>query len=118
MIIRFTKNFIKNASLVFENKLALRFYFIGSIDGVDFGDYEVVKKGSMYYVEIPNINPQDYCDSISMSIAKGEESLRVTYSPLNYIMRMSSKDTTEPELKALLNALYGYHEAALQFINQ
>ncbi len=102
------------ASLVFENKIAVRYYFTGSVEGVDFGDYDAISKGDMYYVEVPGINPQDYDKSIVLSAEKGEEKLTVSYSPLNYIIRMSEKGS-EP-LKVLLNALYGYHEKAVEYV--
>ena len=103
------------ASLVFDNKIAVRYYFTGSVDGVSYGDYEVIEKNGMHYVEVPGINPQDYAKSITLTAAKGEEKLSVSYSPLNYIIRMSEKGSTE--LKTLLNALYGYHAAAVEYVN-
>lgn len=102
------------ASLVFENKIAVRYYFTGSVEGVDFGDYDAISKGDMYYVEVPGINPQDYAKNITLSVTKGAETLAVSYSPLNYIIRMSEKGNDE--LKALLNALYGYHTAAIEYV--
>lgn len=102
------------ASLVFENKIAVRYYFTGSVEGVDFGDYDAISKGDMYYVEVPGINPQDYAKNITLTATKGEETLAVSYSPLNYIIRMSEKGNDE--LKALLNALYGYHTAAIEYV--
>ncbi len=104
------------ASLVFKNKIAVRFYFTGSVNGVSFGDYEVVAKDGMYYVEVPGINPQDYAGSILLTAAKGTQTLNVSYSPLNYIIRMSEKGSDS--LKALLNALYGYHTAAMIYVNE
>ncbi len=106
------------ASLVFTNKIAVRFYFTGAVDGVNFGDYKAVAKDGMFYVEVPGINPQDYTKSITLTAIKGEETLAVSYSPLNYIVRMSGKDTTSNALKALLNAMYGYHEAAVEYVNK
>ena len=102
------------ASLVFDNKIAVRFYFTGSVEGVDFGDYKVTEKGDMHYVEVPGINPQDYAKSIVLSATKDGKSLTVSYSPLNYIVRMSEKGSDA--LKALLNAMYGYHEAAVSYM--
>jgi len=104
------------ASLVFKNKIAVRFYFTGSVDGVSFGDYEAVEKGGMHYVEVAGINPQDYSNLIDLTATKDGESLTVSYSPMNYIIRMSQKGNAA--MKALLNALYGYHEAALRFVSE
>ncbi len=103
------------ASLVFDNKIAVRFYFTGSVDSVNFGDYDVVAKNGLYYVEVPGINPQDYDKSIVLSASKAEETLTVSYSPLNYILRMSEKGSET--LKLLLSALYGYHAAAVEYVN-
>ena len=104
------------ASLVCGNKLALRYYFTGSVDGVSYGDYEVIEKNGMHYVEVPGINPQDYAKSITLTATKGEDKLSVSYSPLYYIIRMSEKGSTE--LKTLLNALYGYHSAAVEYVKR
>ena len=41
------------ASLVFDNKIAVRYYFTGSVDGVSYGDYEVIEKNGMHYVPFP-----------------------------------------------------------------
>ena len=109
------------ASLVFENQIAVRYYFkADSTEGVTFtangARYNAVAKNGMHYVEIPGINPQDYAKSITLTAAKGEEKLSVSYSPLNYIIRMSEKGSTE--LKTLLNALYGYHSAAVEYVKR
>ncbi len=107
------------ASLVFESKIAVRYYFTAnSIENVTFSangvTYKAEQKNGMYYVEVPGINPQNYSDSILLSAVKGEETLSVSYSPLNYIIRMSEKGSDS--LKMLLNALYGYHEAAVDYL--
>ena len=100
------------ASLVFDSKIAVRYYFTGSVENIDFGDYDVVAKGDMHYVEVPGINPQDYGKCVVLTAAKGGESLSMSYSPLNYIVRMSQKGSET--LKPLLSALYGYHAAAVE----
>lgn len=103
------------ASLVFDNKIAVRYYFTGSVEDVDFGDYDVVAKDDMHYVEVPDINPQDYDKCVVLTAAKGEEALSISYSALNYIVRMSQKGSDA--LKALLKNLYGYHTAAVEYVN-
>ena len=103
------------ASLVFDNKIAVRYYFTGSVEGVDFGGYDVASKGDMYYVEVPGINPHDYNKSIVLTATKGEETLSVSYSPLNYIVRMSQKGSET--LKTLLKNLYSYYTAAVEYVN-
>ncbi len=104
------------ATLVLRNQIAVRIYFTGSIEGVSFGEYEVTEKDGMYYIEVADINPQEYSTPIVLTAAKGEKTLTVSYSPLNYILRMSGKDSASAELKAMVNALYGYHAAAVQYL--
>ncbi len=106
------------ATLVLRNQIAVRIYFTGSIEGVSFGEYEVTEKDGMYYIEVADINPQEYSNPIVLTAAKGEKTLTVSYSPLNYILRMSGKDSASAELKAMVNALYGYHAAAVQYMSR
>ena len=100
------------ASLVYRDKIAVRFYFSGSIEGIDFGDYTATQKeAGLYYVEIADILPQDLDKQITLTAtdAEGNE-ISVTYSPMNYIVRMNANGSDS--LKALLKALYNYHLAA------
>ena len=104
-------------SLVFRSRIALRFYYTAAdISGYTFklGDQTLipVEKDGMYYVEIADINPQDLNQAITVTVTSGEQSLTVSYSPMNYILRMSQKGSDE--LKALLKAIYNYHLAATQ----
>ena len=101
------------ASLLFENRIAVRFYFkvSGDIAGYTFTSggksYTPVKRNDLYYIEIGDILPQNLEQSITVSVG---EDLSVTYSPMNYIVRMNQKG---PEgIKPLLKALYNYHLAA------
>ena len=108
------------ASLVFDSKLAVRYYFSAeSLEGITFqvGDtpYDAEVKGDLYYVEIPGINPQQMDDVIELNVSKADSSLTVGYSPLYYITRMYNKGTTGEALKNLLQAIYGYYEVAEQY---
>ena len=101
------------ASLLFENRIAVRFYFkvSGDIAGYTFTSggksYTPVKRNDLYYIEIGDILPQNLQQSITVSVG---EDLSVAYSPMNYIVRMNQKG---PEgIKPLLKALYNYHLAA------
>ncbi|MBR5570238.1 MAG: hypothetical protein IKW10_05010 [Oscillospiraceae bacterium] len=98
------------ASMVFDYQAALRFYFWGNAEGIDFGAYEAVAENDKFYVEVPGIDPQNYDKAITITATKGEESLSVSYSPLNYIDRMSQNGSEE--MQALVKAMYGYHQAA------
>ena len=103
------------ASLVFETRIAVRFYFTvsGNIADYNFsiGEAPVYKNG-MYYVEVPDINPQDYATNITLTV---NDQMTVTYSPLQYISRMYGK-TENAELKALVSELYQYHLIAVDYL--
>lgn len=107
------------ASLVFEDKIAVRFYFKGKMDGLIFGTdgtpMTPVAKGDMYYVEVANINPQDLGTDITVTVTSGTENLSVNYSPLSYMVRMYEKESSSDATKALVQALYGYYQAAVNY---
>ena len=103
------------ASLVFETRIAVRFYFTvkGNIADYSFSiGEEPVYKDGLYYVEVPDINPQDYATDITLTV---NDALTVTYSPMQYISRMYAK-TEKAELKALVGELYAYHLTALDYL--
>ena len=94
------------ASLVHKDKIAVRFYFTGSVEGVDFGAYTVNEKNGKYYIEIGDINPQDMDKDITVTV---NNSLTISYSPLDYITRIYAKGGNSA---ALVQALYRYYLAA------
>ena len=102
------------STLVFQSKTALRFYFVGDVTGCSFKvGKEVltpVEKDGMWYIEVADINPQDLDIPVALTV---NDSLTVTYSPLNYIVRMNTKGSDT--LIALLKALYSYHLAAVAY---
>ena len=104
------------ASLVYENKVAVRFYFSGSVEGVDFGGLEVKTKGNLYYVEIADIAPQNLDQNIVLTVNKGSNTMTVTYAPVDYMIRMFHKDGVSENTKALVQALYGYYAAAEAYL--
>ena len=102
------------ASLLFRNKIAVRYYFTVSgdissytftVNGVEY--QPELKEEGLYYIEVADINPQDLDDAIIVAV---NETLTVSYSPMNYIVRMSTKGTEN--LQALMKAIYNYHLAA------
>lgn len=103
------------ASLVFETRIAVRFYFTVSGNIADYhfsiGEAPVYKNG-MYYVEVPDINPQDYAENITLTV---NDQMTVTYSPMQYISRMYGK-TENADLKVLVNELYQYHLTAVNYL--
>ena len=104
-------------SLLFQNKTAVRFYFkvTGDINSFTFSQGTPVAKDGMYYVEVGNINPQELANDITLSVNDG--ALSVTYSPLNYIVRKYNNSESTDALKALVQAMYGYHLEA-KFYNR
>jgi len=109
------------ATLLFKEKTAVRLYFNGSIEGVSFAAngnaVDAAQKDGRYYVEIAGINPAQLGSDITLTATKGTETITVTYSPMTYILRMYSKEETSAELKTLVQALYGYYQAAVAYTN-
>lgn len=103
------------ASLVFETRIAVRFYFAvsGNIADYNFSiGEEPVYKDGLYYVEVPDINPQDYAANITLTV---NDALTVNYSPMQYISRMYGK-TENAKLKTLIGELYQYHLTAISYL--
>lgn len=109
------------ATLVFESKTSVRYYFnvSGDINEYTFtvaGDsLKPVQKNGLWYVEVSGINPQSLDQEYVIEVSNGTDVLSVNYSPLHYIVRMYNGNSTE-NLKSLLQAMYGYHEAAKSFV--
>ena len=108
------------ASMVYTSKNAIRFYFIENYTIQDYtftvagNTLTPVKKGDMWYVEVGNINPYQLGDAVTLTVTGGEEVLTVSYSPLNYIVRMSENGSEN--LKPLLKAMYNYYLSAKAFM--
>ena len=112
---------IVGATLVFKSKITLRYIFEAySLEGVNFTangvSYTATEKDGQFFVDIPGINPNMYATNVVLQAVKGEETLAVTYSPMHYIVRMSKKVTTTEPMRVLLNAMYGYYEAASAYV--
>lgn len=109
------------ATLLFKEKTAVRLYFSGSIEGVSFAAngnaVDAAQKDGRYYVEIAGINPAQLGSDITLTASKGSETITVTYSPMTYILRMYSKEESSVKLKTLVQALYGYYQAAIDYTN-
>lgn len=109
------------ATLLCKEKTAVRLYFNGSIEGVSFAAngkaVDAAQKDGKSYVEIAGINPAQLGNKITLTATKGSETITVTYSPLTYILRMYSKEASVAELKTLVQALYGYYQAAVAYTN-
>lgn len=102
--------YLWGAALVHENKIAVRFYFhADSTDGLTFS-HPYTQKGEFYCIEIADICPQELDQPIEVSVGD----LTVSYSPLDYIIRMYAKGGSTADL---VQALYGYHIAAKTYIH-
>ena len=102
------------ASLVFDSKTSVRFYFTGDVTGCTFESdgisYTTTEKNGMWYVEIADINPHELDRAITLTV---NGTLSVTYSPMIYMVRMSKNGSES--LKVLLQAMYNYHLAAVEY---
>lgn len=103
------------ASLVYQERIAVRYYFTGDVTGLKFtangNIYTPVAKDGMHYIEIADILPQNLDQQITLVATDANgSSLSVTYGPMNYIVRMNRKgdETTQN----LMKALYNYYLAA------
>ncbi len=111
------------ASVLYDSKLALRYYFeTDDISGYTFTvngkQLQSVGKSGRFYVEIPDILPQniDKFFTVTVQDAQGN-AMSIVYNPLNYVVRMYNKANTSQETKNLLQALYTYHLAAKDYTN-
>ena len=109
------------SSMLFTGKLAIRYYFTApnGVAGYTFtsngNTYKADIKNGLYYVDVAGINPQDIDEPVVLTVSDESSSLSVGYGPMNYITRMYNGNSGET-LKNLLQALYGYHLAAVAFV--
>jgi len=103
------------ASLVYRDRIAVRYYFTGDVTGCTFtangSTYTPVAKDGMFYIEIADILPQNLDQQIALTVTDTEgNTLTVSYGPMNYVVRMNQKGNEA--VKNLVKALYNYHLAA------
>ena len=98
------------ASLVYREKIAVRFYFIGNAEGIAFvangKPYTASEKNGLWCVEVSDVMPQELNQQITLTA----EGVEVSYGPMNYIVRMNQKG--DAKLQTLMKELYNYHLAA------
>lgn len=70
----------------------------------------------MYYIEVDQIKPQDLADTLTAVVTDGTNNLIVTYSPMTYMVRMYNRSSSSAQLKTLTQALYGYYQAAVNYL--
>lgn len=112
------------ASLLFHSKVTTRFYFTvtGDINTYTFAtadgkSYTRDSKNGLYYVDVADIMPQDYDQTIELSVTDGTDTLKVSYSPMCYISRMYAKSESET-LCNLMVAMYQYHTVAEAYLDE
>lgn len=109
------------ASLVYRDKIAVRFYF-DAVEGQNLifqaaGKVcKPVLTGGRYMIEVPDICPQDYGTPITVTVTNADgHKATVSYGPMNYIVRMYHKEGATTEMQNLMQALYNYHLAAVEY---
>lgn len=108
-------------SMVFQSKLATRYYFRApkGIDGYSFHvagkEITPVAANEMFYVEESDITPDRMDTLTTVSVTKGSQELTVQYSPMYYITRMYHRPSSSRALKNMLLAATGYFDAAKAF---
>lgn len=102
------------ASLVYRDKIAVRFYFTGNAEGMVFetdkeDTYTAQLVNGLWCVEVDNIMPYELDQQILLST----DGMDVLYGPMNYMVRMNQKG--DAKLQNLMQALYNYCLTALEF---
>ena len=109
------------ASMLFQSKTALRFYFRTEEDIAKYifrvGESvcQPVEKDGLFYVEVTNIVPQDMDSMLYVTVTDSTDTLTVQYSPMCYIARMYHGGSGQ-SLKSLLQALYCYYLSAEEYV--
>lgn len=108
------------ASLLHRTKTAVRIYFTAqSVEGLNFTvngeSCDPSQKDGLFYVEIDGINPQELGSDVTVTVTDGTDTLSIAYSPMDYIVRMYNKAGVADNTKALVQALYGYYLAAVDY---
>jgi len=113
------------ATLTFENRLALRYYFQPTADsGKAITDFDFTlrnsdftafqQNGTGYYMEVTNILPSNYGVPVQATAAaegQTENILDIYYSPMAYMCRMYY-NSGDANLQNMLKAMYNYFIAA------
>ena len=106
-------------SVRFISQTAVRYYFAGNVQNctftVDGKPYTPVKKDSLYYIEVPGINPQDMEKPMQVEVTNGTDTLSVRYVPLQFFVR-SYQNTTDETYRGLLQAAYSYFKTAADYV--
>ncbi|MBQ6831401.1 MAG: hypothetical protein IJO28_02080, partial [Oscillospiraceae bacterium] len=123
-----TEKVYYGASLVFNDAVDIRYYFIQSA----VADYTVSINGNvaapagtanvngttMVFYEMERLMPQQYDDGNTVTVSNGETEIFVlnNYSAYTYIYNILTKGSPSEKLPGLLKAMYLYSVAAEQYI--
>lgn len=103
----------------FQTSINFYFKFSGNIESYEFSaNGEILTpevKGNMCFVTVAGFNPQNLSEDVTIIVNDGTGELSVTYSPMDYITRMYYNGSAPVELKNLVQAMYGYHLAAVAY---
>ncbi len=108
------------ATLLHKNRIAVRIYFTGDAEGLTFTVNETVtevqENETGYYVEVGGYKPQDLNTAVVVEVTDAEgNTMRVSYSPMDYILRMYNKESSQDTTKALVMALYSFYRQAAAY---
>lgn len=104
-------------SMVFESKLALRYYFFtlkgteGYTFTVDGIPYTPIPKDEYYYIEVSGIGPDQMDTQMEIAVTGDSGRLSFHYSPMTFLSRMYHKDTSSDALTNMLLAASSYFAA-------
>ena len=109
-------------TLLLESNTVLRHYF--RVDpGFDVSQYAFTgSKGNYYYIDTAGISVNRFRIPVSVSVTEqtgfqqsSGSKWSLSYSPLYYLRSVLGAENTDPELKHLVQAMYLFHRAALDY---
>lgn len=110
------------STLLLESNTVLRHYFRVE-PGFDVSQYAFTgSKGNYYYIDTAGISVNRLRIPVSVSVT-GQTGFQqssgskwsLSYSPLYYLRSVLGAENTDPELKHLVQAMYLFHRAALDY---
>ena len=109
-------------TLLLESNTVLRHYFRVE-PGFDVSQYAFTgSKGNYYYIDTAGISVNRFRIPVSVSVTEqtgfqqsSGSKWSLSYSPLYYLRSVLGAENTDPELKHLVQAMYLFHRAALDY---
>lgn len=110
------------STLLLESNTVLRHYFRVE-PGFDVSQYAFTgSKGNYYYIDTAGISVNRFRIPVSVSVTEqtgfqqsSGSKWSLSYSPLYYLRSVLGAENTDPELKHLVQAMYLFHRAALDY---